>query len=181
MDGHGTDNCGFSRAVARIEAAGAAFYRAMAARYPEGHMRELFEFFASEEDTHAAKWGKACDTHPELDEALERAGDLLFFIREESAETGRLSDQIVTGEQGLKLALVGEKDSILFYSEIRARTTSPEAAAALDMVIAEERRHFSTLYTLLKIFRSASRWPQADPDEMDRLLREAVAEDESRR
>ena len=176
------DSKGFHAAVTRIENAGASFYRALAAKYPEGRLRELFEFLASEEDLHALTFVQEKDDFAggELDEAFADAGAILFFVRDEGEELGRMADAVKTGEQSLKLALLAEKDSVFFYSEIRSRTRNPGIVALLDRIIEDERRHFKAIYKLLKLFRKSTHFDHPDPSEMDALLREAVASDESR-
>ena len=49
-----------------------------------------------------------------------------------------------------KLALQVEKDSILYYQELRSHSPYPEAAELIEKVIVEERKHFKLIHDKLR-------------------------------
>jgi rubrerythrin len=53
-------------------------------------------------------------------------------------------------EEILELGLQIEKDSLLFYQDLKQHSPYPDAAKLLDEIIAEERKHFNAVYERLK-------------------------------
>jgi len=53
-------------------------------------------------------------------------------------------------EEILRLGLQIEKDSLLFYQDLKHHSPYPDAAELLDGIIAEERKHFNQIYDRLK-------------------------------
>jgi rubrerythrin len=164
-------------AVVDIERAAAAFYRSMAAKKESGSLRDVL---AAEEDGHAQALADLL-----ADDGCRGAGErffeasrpLVLHLAEESQGLDRLAEALAERELILKLALSMEKDAILLYSRMAQTIDDAAVRDCLARIVQEEVRHFDTYFKLLKIVRRSERGPWRSPEEVDRLIREAVAED----
>jgi rubrerythrin len=174
----------FRDAVVEMERAAAAFYRRIARVSGNPRHVEVLEFLAREEEDHARKMAnlsRTSEAGPVLSKAFEDADRLLLFLLEGAREIESIASTLDSQEKVLILALKLEKDSILFYRELRAQVGEGELGAELEGVIEEESRHFRTFYDLLKLLRRSDSLEAGSSKEARRELRDAVDRDESNR
>lgn len=136
----------------QIEKNGRAFYSEMAKKAGNQKAAAMFEFLSDEEEKHIAAFREisaaACDYEPEgayPDEYFvymnQMASQNVFTRKDSGAQIARdVRDYI----DGIDVALKFEKDSILFYEEMRKMV--PENNRDLvDKLISEEKKHVAML------------------------------------
>jgi rubrerythrin len=172
----------FRDAVVRFERGAASFYRRIARSVDHPRHVEVLEYLAREEEEHAramARLARSEDLGPRLAEAFRASEELLFFLVEEAEALTPLAAVLDSQEKILKLALQAEKNSILFYAELRTRADDSLLGPAFDAVLAEERKHFQTFYDLLKLTKAADPDAPVTVGEMRNALRMAAERDEA--
>jgi rubrerythrin len=139
----------------RVEENGLVYYTvaAEAARSPQ--VKDLFDFLAKEEKNHIEFFSSLMEPLP----AGEPTGAFDPYIEEESLYLAALADSSVFTEDdwgkrlagevqdeadALRRAIEVEKDSILFYHELRNMVREKDRDV-LDKIIIEEREHLSKL------------------------------------
>ena len=140
-----------------LEDAGHEFYEECGRFFTDEGMKDTFAFLAREELIHkelfqAFQWREdAIDNGLFNDEYfgyLRAVGGGQIFDRH-VVNIRELVHGMTSPLDAIKRAFIAEKDSILFYSEMRR--LYPERHAASDMIgriIAEEHKHVLTLYEL---------------------------------
>jgi rubrerythrin len=146
-----------------MEEEGIRFYTLALERMGEGEAGRLFALLRDKEYDHintfrrihtnlSAKGGSTdADlylTDPEVSAFFRAMAESAVFPVKGAAE--KVLATLRTEEEILQLGMRVEKDSIAFYHELKTHSPYPEAAEALDLIIAEERRHFRALFDLWK-------------------------------
>ncbi|MEF2144763.1 MAG: ferritin family protein [Desulfovibrionaceae bacterium] len=145
------------RTAVRMEQRGRELYARAAASAVQPGVQHLFEHLAAEEERHEALFQAmaervgpvqlpAWSTAPEYLDYLSALLDSHGLFSQEASETagGRADDL----EGAVRLALRFEKDSMLFFKEMRELVPASEREA-VDACIAEERSHALALRALL--------------------------------
>lgn len=138
-----------------IEANGKVFYEAAAKAATTDDFKKLFSFLALEEVQHteffeALITSIGADEHfNPTDPYFEEAGLYIKALADSSvfteADVGENFAAIVSDERGaLDKALLMEKESILFYHELKHMVREKDHSL-MDTIIAEERKHVSML------------------------------------
>jgi rubrerythrin len=143
-----------------IEETGYEFYIQCGSKFKNPAMSDVFDFLAREEMA-----------HKELFRSLRRQDEAMAIIPEEysgylkAIGGGRVfakqkmdMEQILAGinspMDAVKHAFEAEKESILFYGEMKSLyPNESETRSLLDRIIAEERKHVTTLVDLLEKIR----------------------------
>lgn len=135
-----------------VEKNGEAYYRKCAELSGDPGIRKVFAWLAGEENTHWETFRRLREELPggQGDENLIDAEGLnelyldaivksrLFSnIKEAEAAAAGAKDEI----EALKAALAFEKDTILFFTEMKTMTRADFGAEKIDMLINEERKH----------------------------------------
>jgi rubrerythrin len=146
-----------------IEDAGYEFYIHCIKKFNDAAIRDVFDFLAREEQR-----------HKKLFQSLSAAGELKGYFTEEyfaylkAIGGGRIFekqamniDQIMAGilnpMDAIKHAFNAEKESILFYTELKQLyENDPATMSLLNNIIGEERKHIATLLDLLEKIRLIS-------------------------
>lgn len=140
-----------------IESAGGEFYRAALGHIKDDQVRSLFVHLEAEERRHARSF-------EQLLEGLEaRAGEwrvseeYLAYMRALAA--GRVfpgssaakeaARQIRCEADAINLALRFEKDTVLYFHELRSAVRE-EDQGLVDLLVAEERKHITQLHAALR-------------------------------
>ena len=133
----------------QIEKNGEAFYRAAARRVPEGEVRDVLEDLAVQEQHHYKTFQKLAGqagpppalSGPEWEEygeyvqtALENA----LFAGPDKALAA--AEGIETAEEALRMALGFEKDTLLFFYDLREMVPERDREV-VDRIIREEKAH----------------------------------------
>ncbi|MBP7735779.1 MAG: ferritin family protein [Spirochaetes bacterium] len=146
-----------------IERAGYEFYSGCAGRFTDMSVHDAFDFLAREELEHERLFqsfhGKteAAGLYNEEYYAYLRAigGGRIFDSQHESI--AQILSGINTPMDALKHAFSAEKDSILFYSELKELfTKDKDTTLMLDRIINEERKHVSTILDVIDKLKISS-------------------------
>lgn len=146
-----------------IEETGFEFYSLSAKKFSDPIISDIFSFLSNEELAHKKlfqSFNRADDTKgiftDEYYSYLRAIGGGRIFEKQQTT-----IDQVVAGIttplEAIKHAFGTEKDSILFYSEMKILyQKNPETLSLIDKIIGEERKHVATLLDLLEKIRITS-------------------------
>ena len=147
--------CEIVELAVQIEKNGKEFYTRLKALADNDEARGVFESLAKAEDRHIAVFRKifdaSCNYSPEgsfPDEYFSFMNSLAssyVFTRADKAE--ELIESIKTFREAVELGIELEKDSILFYEEMK-RSIPESSHETVDRIIDEEKQHFKKLCDL---------------------------------
>ncbi len=134
---------------------GAAFYQAMATRATDKKARNIFTFLAEEEAEHENTFQRLLNSLSPVEmshtDEAEYHNYLNAFtstrIFNASVDIDKLIQSITSDIEAVNIAINIEKESILFYYELRERE-SGEGRESIDEIIREEKSHLSRLAQL---------------------------------
>ena len=135
-----------------IERRGIAFYDVMAKSAESGKVREVFQCLVGMEHQHINIFQDMLVETDEYQLPEAYTGEHAAYL-EALVDSVVFSDDLITSEmvtrldsdiEALELAINLEKDSILFYYQMRD-IVSPKEQPALDKIIAEEKSHLRDL------------------------------------
>ncbi|MDK2956591.1 MAG: hypothetical protein PWQ57_2087 [Desulfovibrionales bacterium] len=147
-----------AKAAVEIERKGYAFYRKVAELAKSEETRQLFEYLAGEEHKHEAIFQSLYDRLGKIDlpawSTQEEYGEYLdALITSHSLFTGGLAEkymsQAADEDTAIRMAMAFEKDTILFFMEMRELTPDSEKSV-VKQCIEEERLHLRRLTERLK-------------------------------
>ncbi len=148
-------------AAVQIERNGAAFYRKTAAYATKKDQREMLLGLAKAEDLHAASFARLkkrlVDSAQEA-ERIDRDGPgiryLQIFAKEGifnmTLDAAQALSEEPTMRDLLDFAVEREKDSVLFYSGIRAALMKKADRDTVDAIVGEELTHLVLLHLAIK-------------------------------
>jgi rubrerythrin len=135
-----------------IEQNGGTFYGLLADKMPNPSVKELFQDLAQEERKHFETFQKilARDGHweplgtyaAEYRDYMDCLVSHNVFTRENTAP--QVTEQIVDEKKALQYARAIEKDSILFYMEMKESVPDKERCI-IEELIEEEKKHLTRL------------------------------------
>jgi len=138
-----------------IERDGVAFYEVMAKSSANAVTRDLFKYLAEKEREHirifqgmlaeADMWLMPEAYAQEYTAYLRALVDSAIFSEEKI--TSKIAEDTENYIQALELAIGAEKDSILFYNELK-EVTSQRAKVIINKIITEEKSHLEKLSEL---------------------------------
>jgi len=139
----------------QIEQNGASFYRRASMLVKDADSRELLLELAAMEDQHLATfqtmratlskraWKPVFDPDGQAGMYLRAIADgEIFNVKEDPAAVPSGNE---TPEQMIRLAIEREKDSVIFYQELREIIPPKLGKDRLDRIIGEELRHIAIL------------------------------------
>jgi rubrerythrin len=141
----------------QVEKSGEAFYRAVAGKAQSSKSRELFEYLADQEVMHHKVFSKLSSTVQDnpfmTDEEWDLYMDYLngtvqsaFFEGPDKALA--LAETVTDERQAINMAIGFEKETLLFFYELRERI--PEADRSyVEKIVDEEKRHIRRLADML--------------------------------
>jgi rubrerythrin len=136
----------------RMEENGRLFYHKAAELAGNGVAKKLFEFLASEEETHKKTFEEIL-AHSDVNLPTEDyPGEYLSYLRQYIDDKIFFSNEKELSKNidiasALDFAIRREMDSILYYSELKGFLTTEEVKI-IDKIIEEERKHFAQLSAL---------------------------------
>jgi rubrerythrin len=141
----------------QMEENGQAFYSRAADRLADGRAKDLLRRLARDEAEHRETFDRLLSGIGAAQSPESHAGEDQDYVRahlESQVFSRARMDQLlgqasVPERAALQLGIDSEKDSILFYSEMKS-FVSGSAHPVVDRIIGEEREHFSALVELLK-------------------------------
>jgi rubrerythrin len=140
-----------------IEGRGIVFYDVMAKSTQNEAAREVFNYLADMERGHIETFKAMLEGADKFQVPDEESGQYTAYLRA-LVDSAVFSDDLVTSEMAaqaesdaaaLELAIQSEKDSILFYYEMK-EVMPQRAQATVDSIIAEEKSHLRQLSELKK-------------------------------
>jgi len=139
-----------------IETNGKKFYETVAKSTPDASAKKIFADLATWESEHielfkklrerlpsAATQEDLFDPHEELHLYLKATADSHVFIRNQDIPT--LAKKCKTPVQALELAIVFEKDSVVFYTTMKKLVPENFGKNEIDVLIDEEISHLYIL------------------------------------
>ncbi len=146
-----------------MEEEGLAFYSTLAKSVKDAKVKEVFSKLANEEKDHLDNFKKAyneltasqpsaqgCEDY-EVDEYIKHLVETGVFTQKEEAR--RLSAEIKTDIDALRVGIQAEKDAILYYSEAARNTRNEKGKKAFDFLVSEEKKHLKLLADMLKVLK----------------------------
>ncbi|MDR2443300.1 MAG: ferritin family protein [Deltaproteobacteria bacterium] len=138
-----------------IEENGFRFYTQAAKKLPPGKLADLFISLAKEEEIHKATFthilsglpqeqDNVFDPENETDQYLKMMSDINIFQQGAKAIDEALAG-VLTVKDALKLAMTFEKDSIVFYVQLKNSTETLADKVSVDHLILEEAKHLRKL------------------------------------
>ncbi len=134
---------------------GLAFYQAMADRAKDKRARNIFTFLAQEEAEHKNTFQRLLNDLPPIElshtDEAEYCNYLNAFVSTRifnaDVNVDKLVQSIVSDIEATDIAINAEKESILFYYELRERVMD-EGRDHIDEIIQEEKNHLVRLAQL---------------------------------
>ena len=140
-----------------IEERGIVFYDVMAKSTQNEAAREVFNYLADMERNHIEIFKDMLEGADKFQIPADESGQYTTYLRA-LVDSAVFSDDMVTSEMAaqaesdaaaLELAIRAEKDSILFYYEMK-EVMPQRAQATVNKIIAEEKSHLRQLSELKK-------------------------------
>ncbi|HID89688.1 MAG TPA: DUF2383 domain-containing protein [Anaerolineae bacterium] len=141
----------------QIEKSGEAFYTAAARRVPEGEIRAVLEDMAVQERRHYKAFQKLADRvgpaptlsgpeWEEYEEYVQTALENALFAGPDKALAA--AEQVQTADEALRMALGFEKDTLIFFYDLREMMPEKDQNIVTE-IIREEKAHVRRLARLL--------------------------------
>ena len=149
--------CEIAELGIEIEKNGRDFYQVLAGNASDGKLKDTLMTLSRAEDRHITTFQKifedaSCDhssegSYPEeyFSYINALASQYVFTQKDKGAE---IAKGIKTSEEGLEMAIGFEKDSILFFEEMK-KLVPEKSRSLVDALIQEEKKHLWDLTTLL--------------------------------
>jgi rubrerythrin len=147
-----------------IEQNGEAYYRKAAELADDPEIKKIFEDLMTAEQSHYETFKKlrenlpAKDTTPLVSDPDDQ--EYLYLdalVKSRLFNNVREAEEVVSKASGpieaLQGALTFEKDTILFFTEMKGRTREDLGKAEIDRLIAEERDHVIWISSMIKKIR----------------------------
>ncbi|MDY6862554.1 MAG: ferritin family protein [Thermodesulfobacteriota bacterium] len=141
----------------QIERNGLYFYKTLANKIDEADIKELFNHMAGEEEKHIESFQSLYesfrDYKPEIaDEAeyfdyIKMLADMNVFTKKEGIDN--IVNKVKKKEDALDMAMSFEKDSIIFFAEIKDMVKATHKKA-VDDLINQEKGHLKKLMSMKK-------------------------------
>ena len=140
-----------------IERRGIAFYDTMARSTENAEARDVFQYLADMERTHIhifqSMLGETDKYQPQESYAGEHAAYLQALVDSavftDDSITSEMATQLSSDIEAMELAIGAEKDSILFYYEMK-EIMPQRAQPTVNKIITEEKSHLRELSELKK-------------------------------
>jgi len=140
-----------------IEGRGIAFYDTMARSTENAEARDVFQYLADMERTHIhifqGMLGETDKYQPQESYAGEYAAYLQALVDSavftDDSITSEMATQLSSDIEAMELAIGAEKDSILFYYEMK-EIMPQRAQPTVNKIITEEKSHLRELSELKK-------------------------------
>ena len=142
-----------------IERRGIAFYDTMVKSTENAAAREIFQYLADMERMHIRIFQGMLDEADKYEIPETYAGEYTAYLQA-LVDSAVFTDETITSEmatwassdiEAMELAIGAEKDSILFYYEMREILPQP-VQPMMTKIIAEEKAHLRELSELKKNF-----------------------------
>ncbi len=145
------------RIAVQIEKNGLAFYNQIKEKAKNFPLAEVFSFLAHEEEGHIKIFEHLLEEAGDFQPAESYPGEYELYLKaiagdnifKKETDLRKMAQDLASDSQAIDLGIGFEKDSIIFYNEIK-NFVPKEDAAIIDKVIAEEKEHLLKLFSLKK-------------------------------
>ncbi|MDR1081539.1 MAG: ferritin family protein [Deltaproteobacteria bacterium] len=138
-----------------IEDNGLKFYRDAARRFAPAPASIVFDRLAQEEEGHKAHFQAMLAALPdeaesvfdpanEMDQYLKMMAGMHIF-QQDPEKVDRVLDGVRTEKDAIELAIAFEKDSVMFFVQLKEASAEMSDRISVDRLIAEEARHLRIL------------------------------------
>jgi rubrerythrin len=152
-----------------IEQNGEAYYRKAVELTEDPDVKKIFEELMVAEQAHYETFKKlrenlpAKDTTPIVSDPEDQSYLYLdALVKSRLFNSVREAEEVVSKATGpieaLQGALTFEKDTILFFTEMKGRTREDLGKTEIDRLIAEEREHIVWISVMIKKIREREVW-----------------------
>ncbi|MBF8277003.1 MAG: hypothetical protein HW390_2076 [Candidatus Brocadiaceae bacterium] len=151
------------RIAVNMEEEGLVFYSSLAKSVKNAKVKEIFSILANEEKDHLNNFQKVYNEITTSRDAAQGCEDYTVdeYIRHlvetgvftQKGEVKRLTAEIKTDLDALRIGIQAEKDAILFYSEAAKNTKNKEGQKAFEFLASEEKKHLKLLADLLRVLK----------------------------
>ncbi|MGV8118774.1 MAG: ferritin family protein [Candidatus Xenobiia bacterium LiM19] len=138
----------------RVERLGIELYKKLYDTVESPHAKSTFSFLAAEEEKHAGTFRKLLEENASYTPRFEYPGEYGRFLNDYAAsivgkveKAGSLMAKITINE-ALEMGIEFEKESILFYYELKSEGDFDKNTETLQKIIDEERSHWRKLISL---------------------------------
>jgi len=138
----------------RVERLGIELYRKLYDTEESPHAKSTFSFLAAEEEKHAGTFRKMLEENANYTPRFDYPGEYGRFLNDYAAsivgkveKAGSLMNRITINE-ALEMGIEFEKETILFYYELKSEGDFENNSEALQRIIDEERSHWRKLVSL---------------------------------
>jgi rubrerythrin len=140
----------------RIEENGLNFYLAASKKFQPSKTSDLFTRLASEEVIHKSIFTRMLaelpkeegpsvfDPNNEIDQYLQMMAGLHVFLQDDKS-VDKLLETIKDEKAALEMAISFEKDSVIFYVQLKEASKDIGDKVSVDKLIAEESKHVRVL------------------------------------
>lgn len=145
----------------KIEKSGYAYYSTIADATSNDDLKDLFRFLAGEEQKHYRFFEKLSkevedftisqEDWDQISDYIQATTDSRFFFGEDKAIS--LAKKTSGVQEAIDVAIGFEKDTLLFFHEIKS-VTPPHSQEAAQKIVEEERRHVTLLSEKKKAWAS---------------------------
>ena len=141
----------------QVEQSGEAFYRAVAAKVTTAEARELFEYLAGQEVIHYKIFQRLSQTVQEAPFMTDEEWDLYMDYLNGTVQSAffegtdkalALADTVTDANQAIQMAIGFEKETLLFFYDLRDRIPAKDRPL-IDKIVDEEKRHVRRLVSKL--------------------------------
>ena len=141
----------------RDEDVGADFYQALADRTGDEKLKKRFHEIKEQELMHSKRFQGMLDELSDYVPREENIGDYEHYYKSflskrtymETEDAVELAGNVKDDVEGIKLALSQEKNTLLFFMEMKELIPSNQHKEFVQIVIDEEREHIAELSEML--------------------------------
>lgn len=143
------------KVAVQIEKNGLAFYSQIKERSKNFPVAEVFGFLAKEEEKHRKAFEELLEKGSNYAPAESYPGEYELYLQalagenifKKEADLKKMAQELKSDSQAIDLGIGFEKDSIIFYNEMKNFVNRADFAI-IEKIIAEEKEHLLKLFSL---------------------------------
>lgn len=143
-----------------IEKNGITFYNTLAEKTADTEICSLYRYLSNEEKEHLMSFRNIAEAECKYEPAESYPGEHMQYLKSlidsvvftDIDDARRLAENAVSDYNAINIGIQAEKDSILFYSELRNIVRVPDSGI-VDSIIEAEKDHLRQLSELRIVMR----------------------------
>ena len=149
----------------QVEQSGEAFYRAVAAKVEGQEARDLFEYLAGQEVVHYQVFQRLSQSIHEAPFMTDEEWDLYMDYLNGTVQSAffegadkalALANTVTDTQQAINMAIGFEKETLLFFYDLRERIPEKDRPV-VEKIVDEEKRHIRRLVSKLNADEDAEK------------------------